>query len=127
MWIKLLTCNVPTTQTGRLYPKEVVEEAMNEYRSNIDDGIAFGELGTGDSVRAESNLSKISHRVTDMRFDGDDLYAEIEIMSTPYGDMLKELLAVEAVRLSPVGIGVADNLTIETYELLKTQFIPNDE
>ena len=123
MWMKILTCDTPTSRTGRTYPKEIMEAAVEEYRDKIDNNIAFGQVG--DTATPEINIAEVSHRVTDMRFDGDDLYADIEILDTPAGEMLKDMISV--MRLSPVGTGlVDDDLVIEGYEFHKTQFLPND-
>ena len=37
------------------------------------------------------NLQNVSHNVTGMKWDGDDLVGTVEVLTTPSGNILKEL------------------------------------
>lgn len=129
---KLLTCNRPTLHTGRIYPKAEMEKAVAEYSKSIDAGIALGELGIQgiDAI----NLSFASHKVTGLFFEGDDLYAEIELLDTEAGQTAKSMMETGVGRLSPVmyaSIGAfvtnSDVITVTDVGIVKTAIIPNDD
>ena len=119
---KLISCNAPSDRTGRTYPKDEMEKAVDEYQLKIDAGVAFGELNNPSIP--DVNLTNISHRVTDMHFEGDDIYASIKILDTPAGEQLMELLKHGCVRVTPVmtasvnELGIVKDITIQ-----KTNFI----
>ena len=61
-----------------------------------DDGIEFdgqsparGPLGGVES--SVVNLQNVSHNVKEMHWEGDNLLGEVEVLSTPSGNILKEL------------------------------------
>ena len=50
---------------------------------------ALGELDHPDS--SVVNLANVSHNITEMHFEGDNLLGTVEILTTPSGNILKEL------------------------------------
>ena len=51
---------------------------------------ALGELDHPDS--SVINLKNVSHNVKEIHWEGDDLVGTVEILPTPSGNILKELL-----------------------------------
>ena len=49
----------------------------------------MGELDHPDS--SVVNLQNVSHNVTEMHFEGDNLLGTVEILTTPSGNILREL------------------------------------
>jgi hypothetical protein len=77
-------------QNGRIYPKEtLVREAKKYAQVNIAERRALGELDHPDS--SVVNLNNASHNVLEMHWKGDDLLGTVEVLSTPSGNILKEL------------------------------------
>ena len=77
-------------QNGRVYPKEtLVREAKKYAETNIHERRALGELDHPDS--SVVNLNNVSHNVLEMNWRGDDLVGTVEVLSTPAGNILKEL------------------------------------
>ena len=77
-------------QNGRIYPKEtLVREAGKYAKTNIAERRALGELDHPDS--SVVNLNNVSHNVLEMHWKGDDLEGTVEVLSTPSGNILKEL------------------------------------
>ena len=77
-------------QNGRIYPKEtLVREAKKYAQVNIAERRALGELDHPDS--SVVNLKNSSHNVLEMHWKGDDLLGTVEVLSTPSGNILKEL------------------------------------
>ena len=77
-------------QNGRIYPREVlVKEAKKYAQENIAERRALGELDHPES--SVVNLNNASHNVLEMHWKGDDLIGTVEVLSTPSGNILKEL------------------------------------
>ena len=77
-------------QNGRIYPTEIL---MREIKSYIEGPIkerrATGELDHPES--SVINLQNVSHHITEITIKGNDVYGTFEILSTPAGNILKEL------------------------------------
>tara|TARA_Y100001938_G_scaffold119054_1_gene164777 strand:+ start:122 stop:739 length:618 start_codon:yes stop_codon:yes gene_type:complete len=77
-------------QNGRVYPREILQrEAKKYHKEFISQRRAMGELDHPDS--SVVNLQNVSHNVKDMHFEGDNLLGTVEVLSTPAGNILKEL------------------------------------
>jgi len=77
-------------QNGRVYPRDtLVREAKKYAKVNIAERRALGELDHPDS--SVVNLNNASHNVLEMHWKGDDLLGTVEVLSTPAGNILKEL------------------------------------
>jgi len=77
-------------QNGRVYPKEILMRESKKYNDNfVKQNRALGELDHPDS--SVVNLQNVSHNVKEMHFEGDNLLGTVEILTTPSGNILKEL------------------------------------
>ena len=77
-------------QNGRVYPRETLMREAKKYSEvNIKERRALGELDHPDS--SVVNLNNASHNVLEMHWKGDDLLGTVEVLSTPSGNILKEL------------------------------------
>ena len=77
-------------QNGRVYPREVlVREAKKYHKEFIKQSRAMGELDHPES--SVVNLQNVSHNIKEMHWEGDNLLGEVEVLSTPSGNILKEL------------------------------------
>ena len=77
-------------QNGRVYPKEILMRESKKYNNNfVKQNRALGELDHPDS--SVVNLQNVSHNVKEMHFEGDNLLGTVEILTTPSGNILKEL------------------------------------
>ena len=75
----------------RIYPMEVLSAAVARYvKEQVETGRAVGELNhpTGPTI----NLDKVSHRITDLHFRGNDVVGKAVILDTPMGKIVKGLL-----------------------------------
>ena len=116
-------------QNGRIYPREILEREINKYSQGpIKERRALGELDHPES--SVINLQNVSHNVTKVRMVGDDVYGEVEILSTPAGNILKELFRNGiTVGISSRGMGSVQengNGTVEVqddFELLCFDFV----
>lgn len=91
-------------QNGRIYPVEVLRREMENYSKAIRERRAVGELDHPE--RSTVNLSEVSHLVTNAYWDGDDVMGEIEVLPTPKGQILINLLqAGVTIGISSRGVG----------------------
>jgi len=78
-------------RNGRIYPKDVMDKEVNRYvREFIENDRAFGELGHPDGPTI--NLDKVSHLITKLEADGDNYMGRAKILSTPNGQIVKNLI-----------------------------------
>lgn len=78
-------------QNGRVYPREVLNREAGLYKENfVAQRRALGELDHPESPVV--NLKNVCCNVTDLWFDGPDVRGNIEILSTPSGNIVRELI-----------------------------------
>ena len=75
---------------GRYYSKELWEREIGKYLPLVKENRAMGELDHPDS--SVINLKNVSHNISDMWWDGDNVMGKIEILPTPAGNILKALI-----------------------------------
>ena len=78
-------------RNGRIYPQQILAKEVAKYNKNfIKEKRAFGELGHPDGPTV--NLERVSHMITDLYPDGKNFIGEAKIMSTPMGEIVKNLM-----------------------------------
>ena len=105
-------------QNGRIYPREILEREIENYINGpVKERRALGELDHPES--SVINLQNASHNITKVYWKGDDVMGEVEILSTPSGNILKELFRNGiTVGISSRGMGsVKDNMSEGTVEV----------
>ena len=75
---------------GRYYSKELWNREMEKYKDLIKERRSLGELDHPES--SVVNLKNVSHLIRDYNWDGDNVMGVIEILPTPSGNILKELI-----------------------------------
>jgi hypothetical protein len=79
-------------RNGRIYPKEILETAVNTYNETyVKTGRAVGELNHPEGPQI--NLDKVSHRITELNWSGNDVIGEALVLETPMGQIVKGLLS----------------------------------
>ena len=118
-------------QNGRIYPKEILAREVAQYKKiQIAEKRALGELDHPES--SVVNLNNVSHNILDCWWNGDDVVGKVEILSTPSGNILKELLkAGILLGISSRGLGSVKELGEGTvaveddFELICWDFVSN--
>ena len=78
-------------QNGRVYPEDVLKREAEAYMQNfVKQRRAMGELDHPES--SVVNLKNVSHNIVDMGWESKDLVGTVEILPTPSGNILKDLL-----------------------------------
>ena len=92
-------------QNGRVYSKDIlVREAKKYMEEFVKNGNAFGELDHPESPVV--SLKNASHVVKDLYWKGDDLMGKVELLNTPAGNIVKEIIqAGHTIGISSRGTG----------------------
>jgi hypothetical protein len=78
-------------RNGRIYPKEVIQTEVKRYNKEfVKQDRAFGELGHPEGPTI--NLDKVSHMITKLEEDGNNYVGRAKILSTPNGQIVKNLI-----------------------------------
>ena len=78
-------------RNGRIYPEEVLAKEVKRYnKDQINQNRAYGELGHPEGPTI--NLERASHMITKLYPDGKNFIGEAKILSTPMGEIVKNLL-----------------------------------
>ena len=75
---------------GRYYSKDLWNREMDKYSELIEQRRSMGELDHPES--SVVNLKNVSHLISEFWWDGDNVMGKIEILPTPSGNILKELI-----------------------------------
>ena len=118
-------------QNGRVYKKEILEREAKKYMDEfVKRGNAFGELDHPESPVV--SLKNASHIVKDLYWKGDDLMGKVELLNTPAGNIVKEIIkAGHTIGISSRGTGSVQQTnegTLEVqpdFELVCWDFVSN--
>ena len=87
-------------RNGRVYPMPVMEKAIGKYNTEqVSKGRAVGELNHPEGPTV--NLDKVSHKIDELKFEGNDVVGRATVLDTPMGKIVEGLLD------GGVGLGVS--------------------
>lgn len=123
-------CDKPNANK-RIYPYETLKRQVDLYlKGPISENRALGELDHPET--SVINLKNVSHNIISLWWEGKNLYGEIEILSTPSGNILRQLfennitvgISSRAMgSVSPIGEGlvqVEDDLELICWDFVST-------
>lgn len=117
-------------QNKRIYPKAILMREVQKYMELIAERRSLGELDHPES--SVINLANVSHLITELHWDGDDLVGTVEVLGTPAGNILKALFqAGVRVGISSRGLGSVEELSNgavevqEDFEILCWDMVSN--
>lgn len=90
---KIFDLDVPNAN-GRVYSTEVITKAVDAYNEKIRNGTALGQLGM--PVGLSVSFAEVSHTVEEIRIEDGKAFAKVRILSTPPGNVVKELIRAGA-------------------------------
>ena len=102
-------------RNGRVYPMEILQKEVKRYNKQyINEKRAFGALGHPDGPTV--NLERASHMITGLYPDGKNFIGEAKILSTPMGNIVKNLMDEGAkLGVSSRGMGSLDQKNGANY------------
>jgi hypothetical protein len=77
-------------QNGRIYPKDILERELKNYQILVNERRALGCLDHEEASIV--NLKEVSHLITKIWWEGNDVWGEVEVLDTPNGRTLKSLI-----------------------------------
>ena len=118
-------------QNGRIYTKDTLKREVEKYmESFVRVGNAYGELDHPESPIV--SLKNASHVVKDLWWDGDDLMGKVELLNTPSGNIVKEIIkGGHTIGISSRGTGSVQQTSEGTlmvqpdYDLVCWDFVSN--
>lgn len=118
-------------QNGRIYDRNLLERECQKYiKEFVEVGNAFGELDHPES--AVVSLKNASHVVKQLWWDGNDLLGKIELLNTPSGNIVKEIIkGGHTIGISSRGTGSVKqtnegNLMVQDdFDLVCWDFVSN--
>jgi len=120
-----------TNQNGRVYDKEILVRESKRYVDEfVNRGNAYGELDHPESPIV--SLKNASHIVKKLWWKGDDLMGKVELLNTPSGNIVKEIIrAGHTIGISSRGTGSVEQtnegaLEVQPdFELVCWDFVSN--
>ena len=99
----------------RIYPKQVLAEATAKYVSEqVKTGRAVGELDHPQGPQI--NLDKVSHRITELNWNGNNVVGKALVLNTPMGQIVKGLVDGGCkLGVSSRGMGTVEEKEGKTY------------
>jgi hypothetical protein len=118
-------------QNGRVYDKTLLQRETQKYIDEfVKVGNAFGELDHPES--AIVSLKNASHVIKELWWSGDDLMGRIELLNTPSGNIVKEIIrGGHTIGISSRGTGSVKQTNEGTlmvqpdFELVCWDFVSN--
>jgi hypothetical protein len=120
MRAKILELNVPN-KNGRIYTTEAVQAAIEQTKGRD----IFGSIGYPDDFNGTVNLERVSHRAVNIRIEDGDVFADIKIMNTPNGKILKQLEGADVpLHFRPAGFAnIAADGTVSDYQIISIDVV----
>ena len=108
-------------RNNRIYPKDVLSEATAKYvKEQVKTGRAVGELNHPEGPQI--NLDKVSHRITELKWSGNDVVGKALILDTPMGKIVKGLVEGGCkLGVSSRGMGTVEQKEGKTF--VKDDFV----
>jgi len=105
----------------RMYPKHILLNEVNRYTKEfVNNSRAFGELNhpTGPTV----NLDRVAIIIKELNCNGTDVYGKAKVMSTPMGEIVKNLIN-EGARLGVSTRGMGSLKAKNGYNEVQPDFM----
>ena len=116
-----------SNRNGRIYPRELWENVLNSdyVKEMIESHGLVGELDHPEE-RLEISLQNVSHVINDMWIEGDQVVGTIDILPTPSGKIVSELLDYGTdIGISSRGAGSVgpNNVVDPDYQFVTFDFV----
>lgn len=103
----VLRLDEPSKYTGNIYPKEVIAKAVEDVRTKIAEKRMIGQYGFPVDGQGLSPAN-VTHIVSGLEVVDKDLIGEIELLDTPKGRLVVDILKSGHARLGVSGTGATE-------------------
>lgn len=123
---KFLEIETPNLN-GHKYTEKMVKKAIKKFNQQREKFMLgkwhINGISCGGDIQI-LNLAEVSHKVIDIRIEGHNAICDIDILQTPQGNMLQDLIN-KGFKIAPCIVGIVDWET-EKFELNRIDIIPLD-
>jgi len=106
---------------GNIYPQGMMVDEVDRLQQLIHDRKFLATFGRQDS---SVRLTDTAGVVTEMTIQDDCIYAEIELLPTPKGQVIHDLFAKGEVEFKPYGVGTLEGDTVSDYRMTAVAIVP---
>jgi len=122
-------------RNGRIYGRGIMEREVQKYQELINEKRSLGELGH--PPNPSINLNQVSHLITGLKFEGNDIYGKAKILDTPMGKIVRNFIeegvglgvssrGLGSVKLNKEGINeVQDDFHLATVDIVADPSAPD--
>ena len=104
-------------KNGRIYTKECMKKAIADTKKLIEEKRFLGELEQPQYT--DINLSNVSHMITDLRIEENKIVADIQVLKTPKGFLLQEMMDAKEIEFVQRGLGkIGKDNIVTDYTLI---------
>ncbi|MBQ2639257.1 MAG: hypothetical protein IJF92_00625 [Bacilli bacterium] len=106
-------------RNGRVYPRRIWEKACNSdlVKEQVACNCFFGEANHPFDDRMDIDLTNVSHAIKDINVKDDGVYATIDILDTPSGNIIDKLMEYGSkIGISSRGCGSLNESTNEVQD-----------
>ena len=91
--IRGIVADCKLNRNGRIYPRQLWENVINSdyVKELLASKTLFGETDHP-AERLEMSLQEVSHCISDIKLEGDNVIATIDVLDTPNGNLISKLL-----------------------------------
>lgn len=108
-------------KNGRIYPRDILINEVSRYnQSYIKENRALGELGHPEGPTV--NLERVSHIITNLKENGNDVIGKAKILGTPYGKIVENLID-SGVKLGVSSRGMGSLKQINGVNMVQEDFM----
>jgi hypothetical protein len=108
-------------KNGRIYPRDILINEVARYnQAYIKENRALGELGHPDGPTV--NLERVSHIITNLKENGNDVVGKAKILGTPYGKIVENLID-SGVKLGVSSRGMGSLKQINGVNMVQEDFM----
>ena len=105
----------------RMYPINTMVNEVKRYTETfVSKGRALGELGHPDGPQI--NLDRVSHKIVELRQEGNNFIGKAQILSTPMGKIAESLLA-DGVKLGVSSRGMGSIMNLDGVNVVGEDFM----
>ena len=115
---------------GRIYPRDILEREVQKFKDTyIANKNPYGELDHPESPIV--SMKNVSHAIVDLWWEGNNVMGRIEVLNTPTGNIVKEVLkAGYVIGISSRGTGSTTEedgkvIVNDDFDLITWDFVSN--
>ena len=109
------TFNFNNSQSGRIYDRDEINKALNDYVNRNNDNKMLGEIHNGREFDVDViHLKDVSHEIKTISNDNGVVSLEVELLDTPKGKLVQEIVnAGHSISIHPRMYGHTEDVIDE--------------